>query len=1050
MLRDLRSTLVTFVLTPDGFGQITMCARRSIILILVMLLAVPLFAAEHHGQVTFNGLPVPGVIVTASRESKTVITVTDQQGSYSFPDLSDGPWKIKISMLGFAQIEQDVNVGPNAAASQWELKLLPLDQIKAQIQKPALQLQATASQQEKPPAGQSAAAATPQPAPSQNAGQPPNSQVSSDDELAQSASDGFLINGSTNNGAASPFAQIAAFGNNRTRRRLYNGGIGVIFDNSTFDARPFSLTGQTVPKPSYNRVTGILAFGGPLQIPHLFKRGPNIFLNYQWTRNRTDSIDSALMPDSAERNGVFSSPITDPTTGAPFANNTIPQNRISPQAQALLNFYPLPNFASTTRYNYETPVVSETHQDALQSRFDKTLNPRHQVYGRFAFQSTRSSQPNVFQFLDTTDLLGINTSVNWSYRFQQRSFLNLGYQFSRLSTSITPFFQGRENVSGQAGISGNDQSPMNWGPPTLNFSSGIAALSDSQSSRNRNETNGISYGLLLNRGAHNIFAGGDFRRQQFNYLQQQDPRGSFAFTGAATGSDFADFLLGIPDTSSIAFGNADKYFRESVYDAYVADDWRINPELSTNLGLRWEYGAPITEIFNRLVNLDVVPGFSAVVPVLGSNPAGALTGEHYPSSLLRPDKRAFEPRLGVAWRPIPSSSMVVRAGYGVYYDSSVYQTLALQMAQQPPLSKTFSVQNSAATPLTLASGFNAAPATVANTFGIDPNFRLGYAQNWQLSVQRDLPGSLQMRATYLGIKGTRGVREFLPNTYPIGAANPCPSCPTGFAYLTSTGNSTREAGQLQLRRRLHNGFTAQVQYTYSKSIDDVSSLGGQGPVTSTTITAQNSPSTTTTMTTSPTSPNLPIAQNWLDLSGERGLSTFDQRHLVNLQAQYTSGMGVKGGMLLSGWKGTLLKEWTVATQINAGSGLPQTPIYFATVPGTGITGSIRPDYTGAPIYNAPAGLFLNSAAYVAPLFGQWGDARRDSIIGPSQFSLNASLGRTFRLNDRYNLDFRLDSTNALNHVTYTAWNTVVNGAQFGLPAAANAMRSVQTSLRVRF
>ena len=116
------------------------------------------------------------------------------------------------------------------------------------------------------------------------------------------------------------------------------------------------------------------------------------------------------------------------------------------------------------------------------------------------------------------------------------------------------------------------------------------------------------------------------------------------------------------------------------------------------------------------------------------------------------------------------------------------------------------MQNSAADPLTLANGFIASPSITGNTFAIDPNFRVGYAQNWQASVQRDLPGSLQMTATYLGIKGTRGPQEFLPNTYPIGAANPCPACPTGFAYLTSNGNSTREAAQIQLRRRLHNGF----------------------------------------------------------------------------------------------------------------------------------------------------------------------------------------------------------------------------------------------------
>jgi hypothetical protein len=115
-----------------------------------------------------------------------------------------------------------------------------------------------------------------------------------------------------------------------------------------------------------------------------------------------------------------------------------------------------------------------------------------------------------------------------------------------------------------------------------------------------------------------------------------------------------------------------------------------------------------------------------------------------------------------------------------------------------------------------------------------------------------------------------------------------------------------------------------------------------------------------------------------------------------------------------------------------------------------VTGTIRPNYTGAPLYAAPPGHFLNPAAYTPPLLGEWGNAGRNSITGPAQFTLNASLGRTFRLGDRFNLDLRVDSINALNRVNFTAWNTTVNSAQFGLPAAANAMRSVQTTLRLRF
>jgi hypothetical protein len=979
-------------------------------------LAVSALAATHRGEVRFNGLPVPGVTVTAVRDGGRHVAITDLRGFYSFPDLPDGNWMIRVEMFGFATVEKEVAVTPDAPMALWELKLLPLDRIRAGIERAAVPVRAGAETAEP---------------------QTPAPQVP-DDELTRRAADGFLINGSVNNGAASPFSQAAAFGNNRFGgRRLYTGGVGVILGNSGLDARPFSLTGQDTPKSAYNRTTGVLTLGGPLRIPRLFDNGPVFFLGYQWTRNNSSSTASALMPTQTERDGLLSTTVRDPLTGSPFAGNAIPGSRMSSQALALLGLYPLPNLSGGTRYNYQVPILSPTHQDAMQLRLNRTLGRRDQVNGRFAFQSTRSGNPNVFGFLDTTDSLGWNTAANWSHRFSQTLFLNLGYEFSRASTRVTPYFANRYNVSGQAGIAGNDQSPANWGPPALNFSGGIAALSDSQSSFNRNQTSAVSFSMMWNRRAHNISLGGDFRRQQFNRLAQENPRGTLTFTGAATGSDFGDFLLGIPAASSLAFGNADKYFRQSVYDAFIADDWRIHSGVTVNAGLRWEYGAPITELYGRLVNLDIAPGYTAAVPVLASSPAGSLTGRDYPASLVRPDKLGFEPRVGVAWRPMAGSSLILRAGYGVYRDTSVYQGIVPKMAQQPPLSKTLSAQNSQANPLTLANAF-VAPAS-GNTFALDPDFRAGYAQNWQFSVQRDLPASLQMTATYLGIKGTRGMQEFLPNTWPTGAVNPCPACPSGFVYLTSNGNSTRQAAQIQLRRRLRSGLAATMQYTFSKSIDNVAALGVRGG-------SGNSGAAQPASSAASAS----IAQNWRDLRGERGLSTFDQRHLLNLRMQYTSGMGLRGGTLLGGWTGALLKDWTLSSTLTAGSGLPQTPVYMVPVEGTGITGTIRPDYTGAPLYEAPAGFHLNPAAYTAPRAGQWGNAGRNSITGPAQFTLNASMARTFRVGDRLNLDLRVDSTNLLNHVTYTTWNTTIGSAQFGLPAAANAMRSLETSLRLRF
>jgi len=1049
-----------------------MCGAFAVIGFAISTLA----AAEHHGQVKFGGLPVPGATVIASQQDKKLTAVTDADGSYSFPDLPDGDWTIEVQMQGFAPLKQDLKISANSSIPDSELKMLALDEMHAQVSAaPAPSLTVA-----RPPmsANQSAGAKTKakgkqplQPTNTQTAFQrtdvnataqapalsngaanepaPPASDAfanQSTQELQQRSADGFLVNGAANNGASSPFALNQAFGNNRRGpRSLYNGNLGFIVDNSALDARPFSLTGQDTLRPAYNHMTFVGAFGGPIKIPHWVSRnGPQFTVNYQFTRNRNDSANAYTMPTQAQRNGDFSQPnvfgspvqIFDPLNGRPFPNGVIPKDRISPQAASLLQYYPLPNF--TGRYNYQIPQVSDTRQNALQARVNKQIGRKNGISGQFAFQNNHTANPNAFAFLDATNTLGVNAQLNWRHQFTPRFFGNFGYQYSRSSTHIVPYFENLVNVSGNAGITGNNQQPVNWGPPTLNFSNGVQGLSDSYPAFNRNQTSALSYDSLWNRGRHNVQFGADFRRQEFNYNSQQDPRGTFTFTGAATanvvngvaapgtGDPFADFLLGIPDTSAIAFGNADKYFRANQYDAFVNDDWRVGPGFTFNAGVRWEYWSPISELYGRLVNLDIAPGYSAVLPVVGNHPSGPLTGQSYPASLIKPDKHAFQPRIGISWRPISGSSVIIRAGYGVSYNTSPYQTIAQQMAQQSPLSTSLSVQNSAQNPLTLANGFNAPPNVITNTFAVDPNFRIGYAQTWQLQIQRDLPAGLQMNAIYLGIKGTRGMQEFYPNTYPNGVASPCPSCPSGFVYLTSNGNSTRESGSFQLRRRLRNGFTAQAQYTFSKSIDD-SALGGQGQAASV------------------------VAQNWLDLSAERGLSNFDQRHLLNLQAQYTSGVGLGGGTLLNGWRGALMKDWTIYSQMNVGSGLPLTPIYpAAAVAGTGFTGSVRPNYTGVPLYAAPSGLFLNPLAFAAPAPGEWGDAGRNSIAGPSQFSLNASLARTFRVNDRINLDLRVDSTNVLNHVVFTRWNTQVGNDQFGLPTAANAMRSMQTTLRMRF
>jgi hypothetical protein len=1049
--------------------------------VVACLAMLPLIAAEYSGQVKFNNLPLPGATVTATQADKKMTAISDERGVFTFPNLPDGTWQLQVDMLGFTSAKQDANPGNGLPGPNFELKMLPMDQIEATAAAPEAAAPAPAAgtpaqtttaapaaapkpsivAANTPPAnGKKGAAPPPQATSFQRtslngaggaqAGPPePAPEVSSD--LNKAAADGMLVNGSAQNGASSPFAQNPAFGNNRRNGpRFYTYSINLNESNSALNARPFSLTGQDTVKPPSNQLTGGFTFQGPLYIPHLVQKRNQVSLNFSYQRveNRTSNVASALMPTDAQRAGNFSQATTpsgapvqifDPNTNQPFANNIIPVSRLSPQALALLKFYPEANFGASSVYNYQIPTINNTHTDNFQARVSKSFKRKNFVSGVYAASDTRSDNNSALNFLDLNRSLGMQTTATYRRTFTPRFFGTFTYQFSRQSVQGIPFFSNVTNVSGAAGITGNYQNPLDWGPPTLSFgNSAISQLSDANASIIHNQTNAYNYEATWSHGRHNIRFGGDFRWQQFNTIGQSNPRGTFVFTGAATqqvstvngvstpvtgtGYDFADFLLGIPDQSKIAFGNADKYLRAKSPDLYFTDDWKVTPGFSVTLAFRWEYTSPITEKYGRLVNLDVAPGYTAIAPVVATNPTGPLTNMTYPSSLVQPDHHEFRPLPGFAWRPFPASSMVIRGGYGISYNTQVYNAFANLMAQQSPLSKTLQAVNSTATPLTLANGFYAPPNVTTNTIALDPNFKIGYAQVWNLSVQRDLPFSLVMQATYTGTKGTHELQAFVPNSYPVGATNPCPNCPSSYTYYTSNGNQTRQAGTLQLRRRMHNGFTASLIYTYAKSIDDAATLGGG--------------------TGAP-------AQNWLNLEGERGRSSFDQRHNAQISLQYTSGMGAGGGTLLTGWRGKLMKDWTFLDNINLGTGLPLTPTYSGTLGGVSVS-SLRGSYTGADIYAATPGHVLNPAAVTTPVAGQWGNAGIDSITGPAQFSMNASMQRSFRLSDRFTLSLTINANNPLNHVIFTGWNTLITSPQFGTISAANQMRSVTTNMRLTF
>jgi trimeric autotransporter adhesin len=955
--------------------------------IMVATVMPPLLAtSDLAGRVLFAGLPVPGAVVSAARKTpeRRIAMLSDQDGAFRLADLEDGAWEIRIEMRGFVTSTQTVTM-PVTQPLEVTLVMQSLQQIAAAPPSPPIAIAV-----EGPPV----AAAAVDPSASEPSG---------------------IIAGSLVNGAASAFAQTRTMGNNRPNlRALYTGGITAVLGNSAWNARPYSFPGSAAPSPSYSDVNVGLMIGGPLKIPWLVQSGPQTTLSYTHSVANNATSQSALMPTLAERSGDFSEwpgVLRDPRTGLPFPGNVIPPAQLTAQAKALLLLYPPPGGDVTRGANFQASILGRTTSDAVSVSMSKGLTSRINMSGSFNFQLSTTDSTNLFGFTDKSRQSQFNAQLTMTRRVSNRLQFSVRYQGTRASSRLTPFFADRTNISGDAGITGNSQDPSNWGPPTLLFPD-IADLRDGDYQRTVKTTHTGSIEALLRRGRHNLRIGGDLKWSTVDVRSQPDPRGTLSFTGAATGNALADFLLGIPSSSAIAFGKTGASLRAPAFDAYIEDDFRVNAGLTMNLGVRWEYEAPYREAASRLANLDVAGDFSAVSQVLGAR--------------LRADWLGIQPRVALSWRPMLGSSLVLRGSYGLYRNLGLYQSIGIMLAQQPPFLRTINVQNTPLTPLTLANPFpDALPD--ASTFAIDPGFRPGSVHSWQLSAQRDFAGSLTMIAAYFGDRGTNLTQAFLPNTYAPGAVNPCPTCPSGFVYVTSNGTSLRNAGQFTLRRRLYAGFTATAQYTIAKSTDNAATFSN----------------------TSVRPSSMSIAQNWLDLEAERGPSSFDQRHLGSFQLQYSTGVGVTGGTLIDGFWGSLYKDWTLTSQFNVGSGLPLTPMAFVVVPGTGTVG-VRPSLTGVPPAPIESGSYVNPAAFTMPAAGTWGNAGRNSIRGPSQLSLDASIARVFRLRGRWNLEWRVAATNVLNRVTFSSVNTVITSPQFGLPTSANAMRRIQTMFRVRF
>ncbi len=810
--------------------------------------------------------------------------------------------------------------------------------------------------------------------------------------------------------------------------------------DSAFNARTFSTSGQVAAKAPYLSNRYGINIGGPAIIPHLFDLSSklNFTLNYNGTTATRGIDDVATVPTAAERTGDFSAitnPIYMPGTGTQFANNQLSPTSISPIALALLKYIPLPNQPGTIQ-NYRFTTSNPNNAQQVSLRLQYTLTAKDRLSVTVQTQHTSSNTTSVLGFLDGTSANGQNETVQWTHNFTPRMFNNLQVGLNRQSTVATNFFENSGvTIPGIAGIAPD---PLNDGPPSISFTN-FQGINDGYPSDTAVQTGNVQETFTIRRGKHNLQFGGLFNRYDYNQLTDTNSRGSFQFSGAATqlldangnavrntGYDFADFLLGLPLTDSVRYGASSQYLRGIGYSFFANDDWRLSSRLSLQLGLRYEYTSPFSEKYGHLANLEFAPGFVGPATVVTPDNVtvnGVAYGPNgFPSTLVKPDRNNFAPRIGVAWRAMKKGNMVIRTGWGIYYNEGVYNQIGQRLSQQAPFAMSSGMlQTSIANVLTLANGLTAIPPgnTITDTYAFAPDYRDAYSQNWNFGVQRDMPFNLVVNANYDGIKGTRLNVVIDPNQAlpgPVATAvqrQPIPNTST-LSFTEPVGDSILHRGVFQVTRRMRANLSFGLTYTLVKSIDDT---GG-------------------------------TVLNPFDIAAERALSSGVSKNTVAFTWTFQSPVdGRKGFLANKGFLTKSLKDWTFQGPIQWRSGTPFTATVQGDVAGIGNATNQRAEATGLPA-NSGSGYF-NTAAFVVPASGTYGDAGRNTIIGPDSFTASLNMSRTFQLKERKSLEIQLNSTNVLNHVNITGFGTTVGAYGYGVATAAGQMRQASFTLRFR-
>ena len=840
----------------------------------------------------------------------------------------------------------------------------------------------------------------------------------------------------------------------------FHGSLFEFFRNRHLDAKNFFDLSECVPTsasgtcgsiPRFDRNQFGGSLGGPLRRDKSFS-----FLSYETLRLRQATTREATVPSLAQRDAALAA---------------VPQDVRNPAGVAVFDLLPAANVGPDLGLSnsfVSPPTIRETVHFLL-LKFDHVLTSKDTMSSHYALFD--DSRFNPFDPLaSVTNLPGYGTlwmnrgqnfGISWTRQASVHLTNEFRFGFNRRRGGIFQQSLGTDQNQ-KLGFPSVSSNPADWGYPIVVLAGfdGIGEPRIYPQDRHVNTFHAadtLAWNPAFGSARHQFKFGADIRRIQANLFIDALARGEWFFLGTFTGDSLQDLLRGLPTFALAAGGDTPAGLRTIDLNFFVQDDMRLTSRFTINMGLRWEYNQPPVEVRDRLSAPDLTANSASCTPKPDCQFIIAGT-RGLPRATYSRDLNNFAPRIGFAWRPLASTRIAVRSSYGIFYDVGILNANFYPRANPPFFDiglflnfGTSSIQNILSQP--------AFPQSPVATM-LDPGYRDGYMQRWNLDTQFEPLQGTVIDLAYVGSKGTDLATQRNLNQAPPGTgAFPFPQFGP-INLIQSTASSSYHSLQFRAERRFNHGLSYLAGYTWSRSIDDASALFATGAEPG-------------------------FAQNSLDLGAEKGLSNFHAKHRMVVNFIYRSPVSEGNGRLRDhAVLHYLLRDWQLSSIVVIQSGRPFTvnrgidQSHSGTV-GLGIFAD-RPNQMADPFRPGPVAAnpdplcalpislgghaadhvrtpqtWFNPCAFADPGVA-FGNAGRNSLIGPGLTSFDFSFAREILLrSERHRLQFRADFFNFFNHPNFDLPDRSFDSRTFSRLNTANVNgikppRQIQFAIRYSF